>query len=461
MDKLFSETKQLVKDVLEGKDGASLNLEINIENMGTIIRQFKSSSSEAHKVNTEKLSLINAIVRAVNQSLDLESIINNTLDKALLVTRSEAGIMMLIDEKSKKLVPKAFKGVSPVVIEELKQTTVQLDTGSHGRAYLLGKTVKAHASSSSPLTDALVMKNSLSSIVNVPLKSEREVVGIMSIGSVRTNAFTDEDMTLLDAIGNQIGIAIRNARLYGVVKNQVAELEEKNTKLKELEEMKNNLTQMIVHDLKNPLTGITGYIDLLLLESETFNEEQLMSINMICVSAKNLMRMILNLLDIGKMEEKKLILNKTIIDINEIIEKISDEFKPLLDAENKKIITLLEPVPKFRADKDLLYRIIANLVSNGISHSPPNNNIKIITYLNEEKTELIFSVEDKGIGIPEEYQEKIFDKFFQAEEKQKTPSTSRGLGLTFCKMAVEAHGGKIWVSSTAGKGSTFNFSIPL
>ncbi|MEQ8221982.1 MAG: ATP-binding protein [Candidatus Eremiobacterota bacterium] len=457
--KLLDETRQIARDLMTSQYG--LKLSKNVETMAVIINQIKTRSYEESKLNTEKLSLINAITKAVNQSLELESIMNNTLDKALLVTRADAGVMMLIDRESNKLVPMAFKGVSPVLIEEIQQTSLKLETGSHGRAYILGRTVKAHEGPSSPLTDALVLKGSLLSIVNVPLKSEREVVGIMSIGSSRPDAFSDDDMKLLDAIGDQIGVALKNARLYSLVKNQVLELEEKNTRLRELEEMKNSLTQMIVHDLKNPLTGITGYVDLLFLENEAYNEEQLMALNMISVSCKNLMRMILNLLDIGKMEEKELRLQKTEINIGEIITKISDEFKPLLDVDNKKIITLLETAPGFMADRDLLYRVIANLVSNGISHSPRNKNIKIMTCLNEEKTEIVFCIEDKGIGIPEEYQKKIFDKFFQADEKQKSMSSSRGLGLTFCKLAVEAHGGKIWVNSAPGKGSKFYFSMPL
>jgi len=459
VSKLLDETRQIARELMTSPYG--LRLSKNTENMALIINQIQTRSYEESKLNTEKLSLINAITKAVNQSLELESIMNNTLDKALLVTRADAGVMMLIDRESNKLVPMAFKGVSPVLIEEIKQTSPRLETGSHGRAYILGKTVKAHESSSSPLTDALVLKGSLLSIVNVPLKSEREVVGIMSIGSSRPDAFSDDDMKLLDAIGDQIGVALKNARLYSLVKNQVLELEEKNKRLKELEEMKNSLTQMIVHDLKNPLTGITGYVDLLFLENDTYNEEQLMALNMISVSCKNLMRMILNLLDIGKMEEKELRLQKTEINIAEVIAKISDEFKPLLDVDNKKIITLLETAPGFMADRDLLYRVIANLVSNAISHSPRNKNIKIMTCFNEEKTEIVFCIEDKGIGIPEEYQKKIFDKFFQTDEKQKSMSSSRGLGLTFCKMAVEAHGGKIWVSSAPGKGSKFYFSMPL
>jgi len=430
--------------------------------MSPLLSQVKRRYKEEDRLNTEKLSLINAIVRAVNQSLELDTILDTTLDKALLVTRADTGVMMLIDKNTKKLIPMAFQGISPVLIEEIKQTAPTLETGTHGRAYLLGKSVKAEQSPDySPLTDALVLRGSLTSIVCVPLKSENEVVGIMSIGSRRPNAFSEEDMKLLDSIGNQIGIALRNARLYSLVKNQVAELEEKNAKLRELEEMKNNLTQMIVHDLKNPLTGITGYIELLMLEREKYDNEQIMAINMISVSCNKLMRMILNLLDISKMEEKKLKLQKSDIILEVIIDKIIDEFKPLLNLDNKKILKLLEHIPPFKADKDLVSRIIANLVSNAIRYSPADKSIKIVTYLNEEKTEITFSIEDEGFGITEEYHEKIFDKFFQADPNKETAGMSRGIGLAFCKMAVEAHGGKIWVKSSAGTGSKFYFTLPL
>ena len=462
LEGLVKEANALIKGMNFDSESSKKKLKKVVQNMSPLVNQVKVRYKEEDRFNTEKLSLINAIVRAVNQSLDLDKILDTTLEKALFVTRADTGVMMVTDKETKQLIPMAFQGVSPVLVEEIKQAAPKLDTGTHGRAYLLGKTVKVEQSpASSPLTDALVLKGSLLSILCVPLKSENEVVGIMSIGSRRPNAFSEEDMKTLDSIGNQIGIALRNARLYALVKNQVQELEEKNTKLKELEEMKNNLTQMIVHDLKNPLTGITGYIELLMLDRIKYNEEQLMAINMISVSCNKLMRMILNLLDIGKMEENRLKLRKSEISMDVIIDKIIDEFKPLLNLDNKKILKLSEPVPPFYADKDLVTRIIANLLSNAIRYSPPDKSIKIVTYTNEEDTELTFSIEDEGIGIDEEYHEKIFDKFFQAGAKKDSGSVSRGIGLAFCKMAVEAHGGKIWVKSKAGIGSKFYFTLPL
>ncbi|HPZ08437.1 MAG TPA: ATP-binding protein [Candidatus Eremiobacteraeota bacterium] len=461
-------SKDMLSKIIEAKESEE-KLDSTVKDVGNFMDKMKTEYEE--KINSLENSLalhrvINEIAKEVNQSLELENILQDTLDKILGVTRTEVGLIMLIDKSNRGLNPAAFSGLSPEFIEEIKKKFIKSDTGTRGQAISLGKSIRAkHITDPGSLTGALLTKGSLKSLVTVPLKSKNEVVGIMQVGSYQEGKFSKEDMKLMDSIGNHIGLALYNAGLYETIKNHSEQLEKKNSKLIELEQMKTDLIQLIVHDLKNPLMGIMGYADILLEEEKNLTESQLSALNIIYISSKDLMRMILNLLDISIMEEQRVTLKLDEINIKDIINRNIYEVRPLLLRENKSIkLEIPERLPIIKADKDLIYRIIANLINNAIKYSPPSGIITIgVNYGDIEKWLTVY-IADEGEGIPKDYQEKIFDKFIQLEAKNiniHNLRTSRGLGLTFCKLAVDAHGGRIWVESDVGKGSKFCFNLPF
>jgi len=414
----------------------------------------------------KKLSIINEIAREVNQSLDLQEILQDTLDKVLEITDTEGGFIMLMDENKKKLKPVAFSGITEKLIQDIKKTYIKSDTGTRGRALSKNKAVSAkHIPPETSLTGILSKKGSLKSIAMVPLNSKNGIIGLMQVGSYREGRFSEEELNLLDVLGNYIGIAVSNANLYETIKKQLEQLERKNVMLTELETMKRSLIQMIVHDLKNPLMGIMGYTDLLMDEEEKFTNSQINSLKMIYISSKNLMRMILNLLDMSRMEEQRVTLKLEEVNLKDLITKNIYEIRPLLLKENKKIETKLpEILPIIKVDKDLINRVIANLLNNAVKYSPPRGNVTIGANYGETKNWLTLYIKDEGKGIPKDFQERIFEKFTQLEareNKYQNLRTSRGLGLTFCKLAVESHGGRIWVESDIGRGSKFCFNLPI
>jgi K+-sensing histidine kinase KdpD len=352
------------------------------------------------------------------------------------------------------------------LIEEIKNKPVNINIGTRGRALETGKTVKSIISESpSGFTGALLKKESLKSIVTVPLKAKDEIIGVMQLASKKEERFSEADINLLDLIGNHLGISINNLNLYETINIQLKQLEKKNIKLTELEHMKTNLIQMIVHDLKNPLMGIMGYIEILLEDEKSYSDSQVNAIKMIYISSKDLMRMILNLLDISRMEEQRITLKLDEVNLKDLINKNIYEVKSMTVRENKTIkLEFPEKLPIIKADRDLIYRVIANLLNNAIKYSPPGGNITIGIYHGDTGHWLTVYIADEGQGISKDYQNKIFQKFYQIEAKSRNIEnfrTSRGLGLTFCKLAVDAHGGRIWVESDVGRGSKFCFNIPF
>ena len=243
------------------------------------------------------------------------------------------------------------------------------------------------------------------------------------------------------------------------LKKDIRELEKKNKKLVDIQNTQGDLFKMIIHDLKGPVGEITANLDLLNCDKSLsdLNREYLETAIMGC---ENLYRMILNILEISKIEEGSMILNKKSFHIDEMITESIKKIKTIAK-QNEICVTMeakgeLKPVD---ADKEIIERVLSNLLLNAISYSPPQSEIKIIVEPNGEKDFLKVSVADQGKGIPKEFQKKIFDKFCQEVKNGNRIQHSTGLGLTFCKMALEAHNGMIWVESKEGKGSTFSFTL--
>jgi len=241
------------------------------------------------------------------------------------------------------------------------------------------------------------------------------------------------------------------------------EIMDKNRYLQELEKAKEGLTHMIVHDLRNPLTAISMTVELMQIHAENLNDSQKKAMSNIVQRCDDLNSMIQSILDIQLMEEGKVKPEMAAADIvaltEEQLQQISYQIK-----NEKKHLTFTKPelLPKLHLDAALIKRVISNLMSNAMRHTSNEGKIEIDIRYEPEEHQIMFSITDNGDGLAPEYHEKIFEKFEQASLKLKGVRRGKsGLGLTFSKMAIEAHGGKIWVESEGeGKGSTFKFTIP-
>lgn len=229
-----------------------------------------------------------------------------------------------------------------------------------------------------------------------------------------------------------------------------------NDELMRLQRLKEDLTNMVVHDLKSPLSEIQANLEM--LKTQPLNDLQEEFLEAAKIGSGELLRMILNLLDISRIEEDKMHLNRTYIDAGDLIIDTKERYRPIADLNNVNLLVNIEPdLPPFIADRIIIGRVLNNLLSNALNYTPESGSVTLSVGI--EGDDFRFEVTDTGQGVPEELQEKIFEKFSQGHDG--TPKTSSGLGLTFCRMAVQAHNGKIWVESEFGKGSRFIFLIPF
>lgn len=225
--------------------------------------------------------------------------------------------------------------------------------------------------------------------------------------------------------------------------------------LQKLETLRDNLTTMIIHDLRSPLTSVIGFLDLLSSAAEEkLDGKELEYIGTARKSAGILREMITSLLDVTRLEAGEMPLNRQPNDITGIVMRAAAEFSSLVG--NRSFILDLPDCASARCDADLIRRVVENLLNNAFKFTSREGEVRII--VREEGGDLRIAVSDTGLGIPREQHERMFEKFSQMESNRGRHST--GLGLAFCKLAVEAHGGRIGVESEPGKGSTFWLMLP-
>lgn len=226
------------------------------------------------------------------------------------------------------------------------------------------------------------------------------------------------------------------------------------------EQLRNDLTHMIVHDLKNPLTAIQGgiYVIKNLVAEKDPNASR--AIEVIDRNAGRMQRMVMNLLDVERLEQGKLELAIHDLRLKDMLLGILDNQRPAA-AERTLALEYDAHLPEIpiKADENILERVVTNLISNSIKHTRPNGSI-VLRAGGDARGYLTIEVVDNGEGIDPKYHKKIFERFGQAELRRDGHGVDTGLGLTFCKLAVEAHQGQITVTSEPGKGSTFTIRLP-
>ena len=251
---------------------------------------------------------------------------------------------------------------------------------------------------------------------------------------------------------NEVVLKVRNAlrmkRLHDKVRQDL-------DKLRELEQLRDNLTHMIIHDMRSPLTVIMGGLQLAQDGQDASAVTRSLALSMSATEKLN--GMVTSLLDISRMESGKMPLTMGVHDLATVA-RDAVEANRSGSGGDQVGVEVVGDSAAVRFDKDLIHRVFSNLIGNAIKFTQAGSTVEVRVRSRENVVRA--EVKDTGCGIPEEYREKIFEKFAQVLAHQNSARHSTGLGLTFCKLAVEAHGGEIGVNSEVGKGSTFWFEIP-
>ncbi len=260
------------------------------------------------------------------------------------------------------------------------------------------------------------------------------------------------DPTLLKA---RLGASLEKKRSRDREAVLYERLQQNFTRLQQLEQARDDMRNMIVHDLRTPLTAVIAGVEMLRSHG-ALSETQRELVTIAAGGGRTLLSMINDLLDVEKMESGTTKLKYAALPALAIATAAAEQVRVLADIERTEIVIDVDAqLPPFAGDENLLTRALVNLIANAVKFTRAG---KVFVSASQAGSHIRFAVRDTGAGIPEEAFAQIFEKFGQVDAQSRVGT---GLGLAFCKLAVEAHGGTIAVESTPGVGSTFSFTIPL
>jgi signal transduction histidine kinase len=286
----------------------------------------------------------------------------------------------------------------------------------------------------------------------ISLNVQERVVAVIVVNKVGIqHNFSDRELGICQTLANIASISLHNAGLY----RQIAIA---NEQLKKLSAMKSDLLHIISHDLKSPLTVISGYAELLLERPDVMAARWEATLQEIISQTQMMARLIEDTLAVSRIESGVFELNLCDLNLLDILDNVIaiHQHECLFQKD------LPEPLPRVRADKLRLHEILENLIGNAIKYSDQDRReIVVAAHPDYSAGKMLVHIKDRGFGIADAELPKLFSKFYRVKNEKTQRISGTGLGLYIVKQMVEAHEGKIWAQSKLGEGSTFSFSIPL
>ncbi|MBU3933777.1 MAG: GAF domain-containing sensor histidine kinase [Candidatus Omnitrophica bacterium] len=418
------------------------------------------------KINS--LYTLHKLSKAISSTFDAEKLFSQ-IDKTFISELGfDKGLIVLASKDTKELSLPVAVGYPPEKQEKIKKFFSEKNTVDKIRQPLLAD--------KSLLLDAakkeLLQIFDLSSLCLVPIISQEARLGLIMIGTDLPYArVTEGDLEILSILSGQIAGGVENAKLYEElwqshqyleqrVAQRTKELASANEKLKKIDKLKSEFVSAVSHELRTPLTSIKGYAAILMAGKlgvvPAPVKERLEKINK---HSDSLTKLVNDLLDISRIEAGKVGMKLEKLNLKDVLSEVVDITAPQI--KEKKIqftIDIPEKAPACMADKVQLGRVLTNLLGNAIKFTPEKGKISIKA--REVEGLLQIDVRDSGIGIGEEELAKIFDEFYREDNAINQKIKGAGLGLSLVKHIVEAHKGKVWVSSKLGCGATFCFTLP-
>ncbi len=430
---------------------------------------------------SKKFRLAYEVLETTTSSLDIKQVLFILVARTANALNAERCSIIAVEGKwgeDKEI----LKGRVLVSHDDPNLAEIPLDLTKYPeiiKSFRTGELVLIEDIETDPIMEGVREKMShlgLKSIIAVPLTFRGEIMGALLLRSARSGkSFNDEEIAIARVIAGASSNAIKNATLYRMLErktDKLARLNEEllriNEELQYLNTIKSDFVATVSHELRTPLTSIIGFSELLSEEHVgKLTEEQKDYTGQICRKGKDLLNLINDILDTGRLEEGKIAFRFKPVDFREIINDVIFSTRHVTSVEPDIQTDIPEGLPQIEADRDKLLQIMNNIVSNALKYSDPGSPVKIDVKKISGRREtdhsdlMQVSVIDKGIGIPDECHQKVFEQFFQVDQGTARPYHGAGLGLFIAKSMVELHGGKIWFDSVPDKGTTFHFTIPM
>jgi len=413
------------------------------------------------RARAAELATINHITQALSTQLDMDSVIHLVGDQVREVFQAPIAYVALLDRPSMML---SF----PYAYGE----TVKSRPFGDGFTSQIIRTaqpllINADVDGSSARLGIQRVGRSAASYLGVPIPAGGETIGVISVQTTdQEGRFTDADQRLLSTIAAAVGVTIHNARLFEETRQARAFAEEADA-------AKSSFLSTVSHELRTPLTSVLGFAKIIRrrLEERLFplisegdrkvdqtKRQVLDNLDVVVSEGERLTKLIDDVLDLAKIEAGKFTWNMELIGMSEVIERALTATSSLFESSGLKLVRKVDPdLPIISGDRDRLIQVVINLISNAVKFTP-SGSITIVATMRDG--EVVVGVTDSGIGIAPSDHQKVFEKFKQVGDTLTDKPRGTGLGLPICREIVEHHGGRIWVESEEGQGSTFSFTVP-
>jgi signal transduction histidine kinase/DNA-binding response OmpR family regulator len=419
-----------------------------------LVTALESRTDELRRKVTQ-LEALGAVGHAESFSLNLNEVLNTIITQAVELSGADGGSIYRFDEDAKEFRIETVCGTSRETHEALRRTRIGLDDTFLGKAATLARPMELPDLGDAPLDPylSILAEGGWRSLVAVPMIREGRIVGAMVVRRRTAGHVSAEIRDLLKTFAGQSALAMINAQLYGQLEQQSAELEVAS-------QHKSEFLASMSHELRTPLNAIIGFSEVLLERMfGELNERQDDYLRDILSSGKHLLELLNDILDLSKIEAGQMDLNRSEFAVRESLEYCLSMVRER--ALKQRILLGLDVAPEvglLNADRLRFRQVVLNLLSNAVKFTPEGGQVDVRAFIRDQ--DLVVLVADTGVGVPAEDRERIFDSFQQGT-RLSGQAEGTGLGLTLTKRILELHGGRIWVDSEAGKGSTFGFALPV
>jgi signal transduction histidine kinase len=428
---------------------------IAIEN----VRLFKELQTRTQELtrSVEELQALGEVGQAVSSTLDLETVLTTIVSRAVQLSRTDGGTIYEYDEAAEEFTLRATHNLDDEYIEMRRGIRLRKGEGVTGRMVLARGPVQVPditvpGAYDSRLRDGL-LRSGARAVLAVPLLREDHLIGGLVVNRNSPGEFLPEVVTLLQTFATQSALAIQNARLFREIADQSQQLEAASRH-------KSEFLASMSHELRTPLNAIIGFSEVLAAKMfGDINDKQAEYLQDVLESARHLLSLINDILDLSKIEAERMELEPGDFDLPSVID---NALILVRERASRRGITLGRTIDArlrlIRGDERKVKQVLLNLLSNALKFTPDGGRIDVGASLHDEVAEV--SVADTGIGIAPADQEAVFEEFRQVGTADRR-AEGTGLGLALSRKFIELHRGRIWVRSELGRGSTFTFTLPV
>jgi GAF domain-containing protein len=426
---------------------------IAIEN-ARLLNELRQRTDELSR-SVEELRALGEVSQAVNSTLDLETVLSSIVAKAVQLSGTEAGAIYVFDEPQREFHLRATYGMEQELIDALTQQHIGLDDFTVARALAQSEPIQvADLREVEPsAVNEIILRAGFCALLVALLMREDEIIGILVVRRRTPGAFAQNTVDLIKTFAAQSALAIQNARLFH-------EIEDKSQQLEVASQHKSQFLANMSHELRTPLNAILGYTELILDNSYGEAPDRMRTVlERVQTNGKHLLGLINDVLDLSKIEAGQLSLDLVDYSFEQVAHTVYTAVESLAAEKKLKFTAEVAPnLPRGHGDDRRLTQVLLNLVGNAIKFTDTG---EVSIKVSVADGSFNVAVRDTGPGISAANHAKLFQEFQQADNSIARKKGGTGLGLAISKRIIEMHGGRIWVDSMVGQGSTFSFTVPV